>query len=80
MMLGGGREKKEDVIDLSVGVYLLKKRGDFVKKEEAVAVVFANDSSKGEVAVQNIRKAYTIGEKPPKPEEMIKAVIHFTHQ
>lgn len=80
MMLGGGREKKEDVIDLSVGVYLLKKRGDFVKKEEAIAVVFANDSSKGEAAVQNIRKAYTIGEKPPKPEEMIKAVIHFKQQ
>lgn len=80
MMLGGGREKKEDVIDSSVGVYLLKKRGDFVKKEEAIAVVFANDASKGEVAVQNIRKAYIIGEKPPKPEEMIKAVIHFTQQ
>ena len=76
MMLGGGREKKEDVIDPSVGIYLLKKRGSFVQKEETLAYVFANDKSKGEAAVRDMIHSYTIGKDAPEQEQMIKAVIH----
>ena len=31
MTLGGGRETKDSVIDLSVGIYLKKKNGDAVE-------------------------------------------------
>ena len=43
MMLGGGRASKEDVIDLSVGIRLLKKRGDHVENGEDLAIVYYND-------------------------------------
>ena len=33
MMLGAGRQTKEDEIDLSVGIVLNKKVGDVVKEE-----------------------------------------------
>ena len=36
LVLGGGREKKEDVIDPAVGLVLHKKVGDPVQKGEAV--------------------------------------------
>ena len=35
MMLGAGRQTKEDDIDLSVGLVLHKKVGDFVEAGEA---------------------------------------------
>jgi pyrimidine-nucleoside phosphorylase len=45
MVLGAGRATKESVIDLSVGIVLHKKVGDFVKKGEAIATVYSNDAS-----------------------------------
>ncbi len=39
-MLGSGREKLDDVIDYGVGLWLLKKPGDFVKKGEALIQVY----------------------------------------
>jgi len=44
--LGAGREKKGDVVDLAVGVEVLHKVGDRVKKGEALFVVHANDAVK----------------------------------
>lgn len=75
MKLGGGRETKESVIDRSVGIYLEKKRGDFVEAGDAVAIVHANDRAKGEAAVRMVQKAYGIGRERPGAAVMIKAVI-----
>jgi len=46
MVLGGGRETTDDVIDLSVGIILKKKTGESVKKGEPVAVLYANDEKR----------------------------------
>jgi len=46
MMLGGGRETKDSPIDLSVGFIFKKKLGDFVEKDETIALVYANDEEK----------------------------------
>ncbi len=75
MMLGGGRETKDSEIDLSVGIYLNKKVGSYVKKGEPIAVVYANDPKKGEVAVKQIQNAYGIESEKPADSKMIKAVI-----
>ena len=40
--LGAGRTKKEDNIDMSVGVILNKKVGDTVKKGDLLATVYSN--------------------------------------
>ncbi|RLQ01212.1 pyrimidine-nucleoside phosphorylase [Geobacillus stearothermophilus] len=42
MWLGAGRAKKEDVIDLAVGIVLHKKIGDRVQKGEALATIHNN--------------------------------------
>lgn len=42
MKLGGGREKIEDIIDMSAGIILNKKIGDFVKNNELLATLYTN--------------------------------------
>lgn len=45
MLLGAGRRTKDDVIDLSVGLYLHKKVGDRVTKGEVLCTIHANDEN-----------------------------------
>lgn len=42
MLLGAGRATKDSVIDLSVGIVLHKKVGDFVKVGESLATIHSN--------------------------------------
>ena len=49
MLLGGGREKKEDSVDPAVGVVLEKKVGDEVKAGSALCTIhFNSEERKGE--------------------------------
>lgn len=67
LILGGGRQTKESVIDLSVGIQIHKKLGDAVRKGETLATLHANDAAKLGEAKQRLYAAYIIGnEKPPK--------------
>lgn len=43
MLLGAGRETKESVIDLAVGIELHKKIGDAVQTGESLLTIYAND-------------------------------------
>lgn len=56
MKLGAGRERKEDAIDLSVGIMLGGKIGDMIRKGEPVATIYANDKGKMEWALNEIKK------------------------
>ena len=60
LILGGGRETKESEIDLSVGIVLEKKVGDYVKAGEPLAYIHANDLCKLENAKKRFYEAYTI--------------------
>ncbi len=75
LILGGGRETKESIIDLSVGFILHKKKGDFVSKGESLATVYANDSDKLIQAKTRFLKAYHISSKQPIATPFIKAII-----
>ena len=75
MILGGGRETKESALDLSVGLILHKKVGDFVRKGEPMATIFANDPEKKEAAEKRFLAACRIGAEPVKKPKLIKAVI-----
>lgn len=75
MMLGGGREDKDSPIDLTVGIYLTKKKGDFAAKGDTVARIYASDDSKGKAAVERVQSAYTIGGQKEEPSAMIQAII-----
>jgi pyrimidine-nucleoside phosphorylase len=48
--LGAGRTRKEDEIDLSVGIIFKKKIGDYINNGEEIATIFANSEEKGKQA------------------------------
>ena len=60
--LGGGRHKKDDIVDLSVGFVLKKKNGDQVKQGDTIMQVLFNDREKFDVAAINISKAIKVEE------------------
>lgn len=75
LMLGGGRETKEDVIDLSVGIVFCKKKGDAVRQGEPIATLHANDAGKLAAAKERLTHAVKIKEKPVAKTALIKQVI-----
>lgn len=57
LALGAGREKKDDAIDMAVGVEVLTKVGDFVQADEVVAIIHANDEFQAEQAQALLNEA-----------------------
>jgi len=66
VILGGGRERKEDSVDPAVGIFLHKKIGDRVESGEPLATIHYNAQAKGERAKQLIDRSYEIADAPPK--------------
>ena len=75
MILGGGRATKEDVIDLSVGVVLSKKKGDKVEKGETIATIYSNNADKAKEAECTVLDAYTIVPEYIEKDKLIKLII-----
>lgn len=75
LLLGGGRKTKESTIDLSVGLILHKKLGDYVKKGESIATIYGNDKEQIEQAKTCLLDAYFYASKAPEEIKFIKAVI-----
>jgi pyrimidine-nucleoside phosphorylase len=73
--LGAGRSKKEDAINHKVGIVLGKKIGDEVLAGESLAVVYADDESFVQQAVEQIKQAYEIGVQKPIMEELIYKTV-----
>jgi pyrimidine-nucleoside phosphorylase len=65
--LGGGREKKEDPIDHSVGVIVHYKVGDRVQKGTPLCTIHASDRFRLERAKVRLLQAHTIGPEPVPP-------------
>ena len=60
MLLGGGRETMNDVIDPSVGVVLEKKIDDYVNEGDVLAYVHSNGKNT-DVAVKRVLEAFEFG-------------------
>ena len=75
MILGGGREKKEDEIDLSVGIVLKKKCGDFIKAGEPLALLHVNDLGKLEEARERFLRACYFSKEAPVPRPLIHKIF-----
>ena len=59
--LGAGRKSKKDKIDLSVGIVLNKKIGDFVNRGDKLATIYANNMEKALETEKELLKTYKIG-------------------
>ncbi len=74
-LLGGGRQVKEDDIDPAVGVELLKKKGDPVKKGETFAVIYGNDEGRLSQAEALLKEAYVTKDEKPEKDPLIYGII-----
>lgn len=75
LLLGGGRRSKEDVIDLSVGIYLNKKVGEKCSKGECIATLYGNDDGKLSEGLERLRKAYDFSDTPVETSKLIKGIV-----
>ncbi len=75
LILGGGRETKESGIDLSVGLVLGKKVGDWVEKGEPLAMIHANDPGRADAARKRFLLACEISETEPVKRPLIRDIL-----
>lgn len=70
--LGAGRIRKEDKIDMAVGIILKNKTGAHVKKGDILAYIHANNKNLGNEKVKDLLSVYEIvDEKVEKPNHII---------
>jgi pyrimidine-nucleoside phosphorylase/thymidine phosphorylase len=81
LVLGGGREKKEDSVDPAVGIVLHKKVGDAVAENETICVLHYNSDARFSEAESLIYSSYRIGTaKAGAPAKLIRRVIEGDSQ
>ncbi|HHV14854.1 MAG TPA: thymidine phosphorylase [Acholeplasmataceae bacterium] len=73
-ILGAGRIKKEDSVDLVVGIDVLKKVGDYVTKGDLIARIYANDKGKKET-LEIIKSSFQYSKEKVKPRKLILGKI-----
>ena len=75
VILGAGREYKDQAIDLSVGINMLVEIGDAVKADTAVAVIEANDLVKAELAKNIIQNSIKLSSNLVLKPKLILGVV-----
>ncbi len=75
VILGGGRERKEDSVDPAVGIVLHKKVGDAVSPGEPLATIYYNAENKAQHARQLLQQSFQIADSPREKRPLIHRVI-----
>ncbi|MFZ0291228.1 MAG: thymidine phosphorylase [Candidatus Sulfotelmatobacter sp.] len=79
VILGGGRERKEDSVDPAVGIVLHKKVGDAVSVGETLATIHYNAETRAARAQQLLEASYQIADLPVREKRpLIQRVIGKT--
>ena len=73
MLLGAGRQTKEDSIDLSVGIVLNKKDGDRVAQGESLLTIHANREQVDDV-IEKLRASISISDNGSAPTLVHKVI------
>ena len=74
MLLGAGRESKDDIIDLGVGIEIVKKVGDKVNKGDVLAYLYSNGKNE-QIVYNKVLNSYDIVSYKTKKNNIIKEVI-----
>lgn len=75
MLLGAGRRRKEDILDLAVGLKFYLDIGDKVEKGDLISEVFYNDSENLEESVKNIKESIKFSKNKIAKEKIIYKII-----
>jgi pyrimidine-nucleoside phosphorylase len=74
-LLGAGRERKTDVLDLSVGIVMNVRLGDAVKKGDVLATLHVGEKSDRIGAFNLLKRSIVIGDEKPEAKPLIQAVV-----
>jgi len=76
VVIGGGRERKEDSVDPAVGIVVHQKLGDRVKAGDTLVTIHYNSDARLAEAQKLIEAAYTIAPQAPSgPRPMVRKII-----
>jgi pyrimidine-nucleoside phosphorylase len=75
VLLGGGREKKDDPIDYAVGIVLKAKIGDQVERGSPLLTIHAGDAARVAEAERRLLAAYTWSEGPVVPPALTHQIV-----
>lgn len=75
VILGAGRESKEDAIDFGAGLAILKKPGDWVEAGETVAELYTDRPEKIDEAQRKYLQALTFSQEKPAALPLIHARV-----
>lgn len=75
VMLGAGRETKDSAIDMSAGILILKKTGDYVREGEPVAQMHTSKQGLIPAAEARYLQALTFADQPPQTAPLVMARV-----
>ena len=75
MILGAGRETKDDELDLAAGIILNNKVGDYVNEGDILATMYLNKEEKLESAKERFIGAYSIVDEKVEPKKLVYGVV-----
>ncbi len=73
--LGAGRKKKDDIIDLSAGIMLTKKTGDYVKKGDVIATFHTSCNDKLAAAKEFFESSIEYSDNEVKKSDIVAKII-----
>lgn len=74
MMLGAGRETIDDVIDMSSGIVLNKKVGDFINEGEVLLYLHTNKENYNDI-IEKVQHAFTISNNKVDVNPVIREIV-----
>lgn len=75
LLLGAGRNTKDDVLDFSAGIILSKKTGDKVATGDVIATLYANDNSKFPSAAIKFNEALSFSSDPVEKQPLVYTTV-----
>ena len=76
VILGGGRTKKEDTVDPSVGIVVHRKLGDAVAAGESLCTIHYNSETQADQAGALLQKSFRVAEvRSPRANNLVHKVI-----
>jgi pyrimidine-nucleoside phosphorylase len=75
MLLGGGREKKEDSVDPAVGIVLEKKVGDEVQSGSSLCTIHFNSEARKGEALAMLATSFEVGPTKPAARPLVRRII-----
>lgn len=75
LLIGAGRQKKEDAIHYSAGILIHKKVGDRIQRGDLLATVYSDKRESLDDAVQRMEQAYRIGYNAPDKKPLILGIM-----